>query len=101
MGPTAPFSLALCNSVELDWPTGGFGRVFKSLITRGKVKRSFYNDGLVPLLVAKHSPELRIWEFMFPRTYQIQATRGLRRDHVRGLADIYSLDALEALSLAW
>lgn len=24
--------------------------------------------------------------FMFPRTYQIQATRGLRRDHVRGSA---------------
>lgn len=32
------------------------------MITRGKVKRSFYNDGFSPVLVAKHSPELRTWE---------------------------------------
>lgn len=56
-----------------------------------------------PVLVAKHSPELSTWEagLYVSEDLSNPATRGLRRDHVRGLADIYSLDALEALSLAW
>lgn len=58
MGPIAPFSLALCNSVELDWPIEGF----KSLITRGKVKRSFYNDGFSPVHVGTWEAGLYVSE---------------------------------------